>query len=98
MGFMDAQACLAALKQTNGNVNAAVDILFANEKRQEAVPSPPSNTTANQQQQIVLEDDPWANLSAVKVSEKNEASNNDGIPTIPSSSPHFLDDPFADWK
>lgn len=57
MGFMDAQACLAALKKTNGNVNQAVDILFAAEEQ-------PLQKVAKEPEQPVLKDDPWSKVVA----------------------------------
>ena len=91
MGFMDAEACLTALKRTNGNVNAAVDILFAKEsgnkaentsgEKQPAKPSEPTPSIF-----VNASDDPWA---------KFDSSSQGGKGGV---APPVLEDPFADWK
>ena len=94
MGFMDAQACLAALKRTNGNVNAAVDLLFAQEEQKhKTLPQNPVETV--QKPALPFEEDPWSRIDPPPTAIA-QAGETEKKPAV--SPPPYLEDPFADWN
>lgn len=95
MGFADAQACLAALKQTEGDVNRAVDMLFTAEKQQQQQQQQPQDKKGpSMSQSRPSHDDPWSQYDQDAATRPSAAE-----APRPVQAPDFFDDPFADpWR